>query len=112
VVTLEFTMLCTPDQPTHEMNHIETETGGVAIEKRTRKRRLLEWLAISAVLRIFTMTLYLGYRIRCMFPGSNASNTIDIAAAWLFFAIESLFAGKLITSPTHTPQSILIAPSY
>lgn len=97
-------MLPSPFQPTDEKNHIETASSSVSIEKRTRKRQLLEWLAISAVLRSSTMTLYLGYRIRWMLVSNNGFDTLDVAAAWLFFAIEFLFAGKLIISPAYTSQ--------
>lgn len=47
-------MLPSPFQPVDEKHHIETASGGVAIEKRTRKRQLPEWVAFSAVLHIRT----------------------------------------------------------
>jgi len=90
--------------PMDETYNIETATSDVAIEKRKHKRRLLEWLAISAVLRIFTITFYLGHRLRCMLLGNNGFNPADITAAWVFFAIEFFFAGKFITNPICTIQ--------
>jgi hypothetical protein len=85
-------------QTMDEKNYIETAVGDAAIMSREKKRRLLEWLAFSAVLRIFTMTFYLAYRVRCMLVGSNSFGKNDIISAWVFFAIEGLFAGKLITT--------------
>lgn len=89
-----------------EKNLIQTASDDVAIEQRKRKRRLLEWLASTAVLRIFTMTFYLGYRVRCMLVGNHGFSASDVAVASVFFAMELLFAGKLMTGPTCTPQLI------
>lgn len=70
-------------------------------EARQKKQHLLEVLAIGAVLRILTVTLYLAYRIRYLFFSGNSFDKTCLAGAWVFFVMECLFAGKLTDSPTY-----------
>jgi len=102
-------MLSAHSRPTDEKYHIETGTSRIAIKERTRKWWLLECLAVSAMLRIVTMSLYLGYRIRCLLVGDNTLNITNVAIVWLFFTIEILFVGKLMISPIYIPQFISTA---